>query len=701
MKKDSKILKIKLDCQSNIGYNSSTDTKDLQSRHKGDKFTNGRQEARTIDTPISQSFRSYQGGEKMKPMREATRRKRNLVISIALKMFADQGYENVSVDDIIAEAGISKGTFYHYFQGKDEIVASIVQGQNEVIQAWSARSPLKIKTLEGHINRLFLDLSSNIMKHPKIIRSLFTLAVHHEPVKQTQKQQHRLLYDSLLRWLPDENKVELLVSTYYGTVMLWSLRETDDLVQMMKARLATLWEGLRYHGEPVTLKIDSDQEGEGMLKVAVIGGGLAGLTAAAYLSDSQNMEGVLFERSPQLGGRAFTYEKAGFTLNYGAHAIYGIDRHTISQLERELGLSFSSKQVDRRKVMYAKDEKITEAPLDFVNLMKTELLAPLQKMRFVGEITAIIAQIHKLKQFPTLGDYLAESGADEEVKELWEHLVCSNFFIAPEDARKVPGVAIAEYYQNLFVSGRPVNYILGSWAVITNQLKQKIEGSARWDIRLKEGVEGLRYEDGKYVLQTKSGEQTFDRVIFAMPVQQVAKLLKGTPWEPFLAPYEHNRSTEVMVYDVGLSRIVARPFSYISDMTNKLFISDVSATDHTLVPSGGQLLQGVAYLSDDMIMHEEERKAYLDDRIAKMEQLFDQHYGGWREAIEVKRVSKKAMVQSVKNVVGNELLPTRIDHVPFYFCGDGCVGKGELAERAFSSARSVAQMIRQEARSKP
>jgi hypothetical protein len=65
----------------------------------------------------------------------------------------------------------------------------------------------------------------------------------------------------------------------------------------------------------------------------------------------------------------------------------------------------------------------------------------------------------------------------------------------------------------------------------------------------------------------------------------------------------------------------------------------------------------------------------------------------------VKRVSKKAMVSSVKNTVENLLLPIRVENIPFYFCGDGCVGKGELAERSFSSARSVAQMILHEVHS--
>ncbi|MFC4808222.1 FAD-dependent oxidoreductase [Paenibacillus sp. GCM10023250] len=426
------------------------------------------------------------------------------------------------------------------------------------------------------------------------------------------------------------------------------------------------------------------------MRVAIIGGGLAGLTAAAYLSVQPDVEGVLFERSPQLGGRAFTYEKAGFTLNYGAHAVYGLDRHTLTVMERELHLRFGSKQVDKRKVMYEKGERLTPAPLDFINLVKTDILSAMQKVRFVGEITAIIANIHQLKHYATLGDYLRESGAGEDVKELWEHLVCSNFFITPEDARRVPGPVIADYYHNLFLSQRPVNYVLGSWAVITDQLRDKISLSTRWTIALQEGVDGIRYEHGRYVLTTKSREEAFDRVVFAMPVQQVVKLLRGTPWEPFLEPYERNTATEAMVYDVGLHQVIARPFSYISDMNHKLFISDVSATDHTLVPEGGQLLQGIAYLSDERSGGEADRKAYLEERTAQMEALFDRHYPGWRDAVAVKRVSKKAMVQSVKNVAGNKLLPIRIESMPFYFCGDGCEGKGELAERAFSSGRLAA-----------
>jgi protoporphyrinogen oxidase len=628
-------------------------------------------------------------------MRAATKKKRDYVIHVALSMFIEKGFENVSVDDIIAATNTSKGTFYHYFNSKEDIAAEVNRKQMDLIHAWVGQPTSKVESLEGHINRLYLDLASTTANYHKLIRSLMILSMQNKTLFTAENDLFQYLFKSLQVWLPDPRKAELLVTAYLGSVVVWSVHEHDDLPNRVRSSLALVWAGIRNQSNDEALHVSQSTKEVIKMKVAIIGGGLAGLTTAAYLSEESSVEGILFERSPQLGGRAFTYEKSGFTLNYGAHAIYALDRHKITTLEKELGLSFSSKQVDKRQVMYTKNGHLTPAPLDFVNLMRTDLLNVKQKVRFVGEITAIIAQIHSLKNYETLGDYLAQSDADEDVKELWEHLVCSNFFITPEDARKVSGLTISEYYQNLFLSNRPVNYVLGSWAVITNQLKQKIEQSGKWQIALQEGVESLHYADKQFILNTKSHAYSFDKVIFAMPVQQVVKLLKNTAWEPFLAPYEDNTSSDVMVYDVGLSEVVARPFNYISDMDNKMFISDVSATDHTLVPEGGQLLQGIAYLNNQFT-NEEVRKSYLDQKTEQMEMMFDQHYPGWREAIVVKRVSKKAMVSSVKNIVDNRLLPNRVENIPFYFCGDGCVGKGELAERSFSSARTVAQMILQE-----
>lgn len=615
--------------------------------------------------------------------------KRQRVIDQALRMFAERGYENVSVDEILKEAGIAKGTFYHYFESKEDILLDFGKSQIEIIDRWEEDSPKNIASLEGHIQRLFMELSDSLKDMPRLIGSLFALAVQHEKVGESYAGLYSRLHKALSKWIPEEEKVDALITVYIGALLQWSLEDGGDLNEMVKQRLKVLWHGIvDDDGKLRITPIDRSRK----IRVGVIGGGLAGLTAAAYLSEHPNIEGILFERSPQLGGRAFTYEKEGFTLNYGAHAIYGIDRHTISKVRRELGLSFSSKQVDKRQVIYEKNGRMTPAPLDAINMLRTDLLGPMEKVRFVGEIVSIVTNIHKMKNYATLGDFFAESTVSDEIKELWEHLVCSNFFISPEDARKVPGQVICEYYQNLFLAQRPVSYILGSWAVITNQLSQKVERSGRWELSVREAVEEVAAEGAQFRLTTKKRSELFDYVIIAMPVQHAAKLLKGTPWESELAPYENNESTEVLVYDVGLKRVVNRPFSYISDIDRKVFISDISATDHTIAPPDGQLLQGIAYLHDNF-ESDEERKEYQERRVAEMEQLFDRHYPGWRDEVVVKRMSKKAMVQSVKHIAGNRVLPVQLEGVPFFFCGDGCEGKGQLAERAFSSAREAARLL--------
>lgn len=47
--------------------------------------------------------------------------KQNRIINAALKEFAQKGYDNASTNEIVKEAGISKGLLFHYFQNKKQL----------------------------------------------------------------------------------------------------------------------------------------------------------------------------------------------------------------------------------------------------------------------------------------------------------------------------------------------------------------------------------------------------------------------------------------------------------------------------------------------------------------------------------------------------------------------------------------------------
>lgn len=49
------------------------------------------------------------------------------LLKIAYKMFLSKGYENTSIDEIIEEAKIAKGTYYYHFKSKEQMLEEVIQ----------------------------------------------------------------------------------------------------------------------------------------------------------------------------------------------------------------------------------------------------------------------------------------------------------------------------------------------------------------------------------------------------------------------------------------------------------------------------------------------------------------------------------------------------------------------------------------------
>ncbi|MDC2864602.1 TetR/AcrR family transcriptional regulator [Bacillus sp. BP-3] len=52
--------------------------------------------------------------------------RRNEILDTAEKLFTSKGYMKTTVNDILQEIGIAKGTFYHYFKSKEEVMDAII-----------------------------------------------------------------------------------------------------------------------------------------------------------------------------------------------------------------------------------------------------------------------------------------------------------------------------------------------------------------------------------------------------------------------------------------------------------------------------------------------------------------------------------------------------------------------------------------------
>lgn len=59
------------------------------------------------------------------------RKTKSRIVSAAWKLFYEQGYEDTTIEEIIEESGTSKGSFYHYFEGKDALLGSLAYMMDE------------------------------------------------------------------------------------------------------------------------------------------------------------------------------------------------------------------------------------------------------------------------------------------------------------------------------------------------------------------------------------------------------------------------------------------------------------------------------------------------------------------------------------------------------------------------------------------
>jgi AcrR family transcriptional regulator len=55
------------------------------------------------------------------------RASRERIVERAAELFAERGVAATSLDEVLAAAGAGKGQLYHYFRGRDELVAAAIQ----------------------------------------------------------------------------------------------------------------------------------------------------------------------------------------------------------------------------------------------------------------------------------------------------------------------------------------------------------------------------------------------------------------------------------------------------------------------------------------------------------------------------------------------------------------------------------------------
>lgn len=166
---------------------------------------------------------------------------REALISTALALFARNGYEESTVAQIAREAGVAKGTFFNYFQTKEDVLVQVIEGQLHLAKEQLIALAGSSAPLAPGVSEIMVSMVDRLPYTPALIRAMFrsslagaesadgfvgpALALVQALVPVFAAGQDRAEFREEI---PAERLAFLAVQTYFGALWAWSMVPGDD-----------------------------------------------------------------------------------------------------------------------------------------------------------------------------------------------------------------------------------------------------------------------------------------------------------------------------------------------------------------------------------------------------------------------------------------------------------------------------------------
>ncbi|MDI1433629.1 phytoene desaturase family protein [Polyangium sorediatum] len=322
-------------------------------------------------------------------------------------------------------------------------------------------------------------------------------------------------------------------------------------------------------------------------RVVVVGGGLAGLTAAAYAARAGRRVTVL-EKATELGGRAATHEKKGFSLNIGPHALYrgGEAEHVLA----ELGVETKGSPPPTGSGAYALYGGLLRAlPTGPVSLLTSSLLPLVGKI----EVARLLARIDSFDVASLAGTsfeaFLRAKVRTPEARDVIRALIRLSTY-TPDLERLAADAALEQFK---LATTRGVIYLHDGWRTLVHGLAEVARAAGAEIIASAKAVSVVR-EDGrvKAVRLVDGAEIPADVVILAASPSFASSLLPDVPaladWAAAAIP------VTAACLDVALSRLPQPRNTFALGIDQPLYFSVHSASAR-LAPEGGAVIHVARY----------------------------------------------------------------------------------------------------------
>jgi squalene-associated FAD-dependent desaturase len=283
--------------------------------------------------------------------------------------------------------------------------------------------------------------------------------------------------------------------------------------------------------------------GAGRPSAVVVGGGLAGITAALTLAE-RGWAVTLAEARPRLGGRATSYRRGGLTVDNGQHVFLRCCTAYRGLLERlgagpETGLTRLQKQLDItvRDAADGTDARLhrarVPAPLHLAVSLGGYKLLPLRDRLQLGRAALALRRTDPADPAADargFGPFLREHGQSQaSIDRLWSVISTATLNIAPDEASLALAAKVFRTGLLETAGGSDLGYALVPLGRIHDELARK--ALAKAGVTVLDSTKAERLLDGgapgvRLIDRTETASDvTADAVILAVPHDVAAALL--------------------------------------------------------------------------------------------------------------------------------------------------------------------------------